>query len=113
MSTIDDGNPASRMHQPFAALRRSLQEARTADDAERIHVALVDVVDGLIAHVERQARAIDDMRSDLSHKQGWSRGSAAERSSDHPRPGASESSLPARTATGGASVAMRRAGSRM
>lgn len=70
MSTIDDENLASRMRQPFAALRRSLQEARTADDAERIHVALVDVVDGLIAHVERQARAIDDMRSDLSHKQG-------------------------------------------
>ena len=27
-------------------------------------------MDGLITHAERQARAIDDMRSDLSHKQG-------------------------------------------
>ncbi len=70
MSTNDDGPQATRARHPLNHLRQTLQEARYADDAERVHVALIDAVDGLITHAERQARAIDDMRSDLSHKQG-------------------------------------------
>ena len=70
MSTTDDGPQATRARHPLNHLRQTLQEARSADDAERVHVALIDAVDGLITHAERQARAIDDIRGDLSHKQG-------------------------------------------
>ncbi len=70
MSITDDGPQTNRARHPLNHLRRTLQEARDADDVERVHVALIDAVDGLITHAERQARAIEDMRSDLSHKQG-------------------------------------------
>ena len=71
MSTIDDDGPgASRARQPLAELRAALQDVRTADDAERVHSVLIDVVDGLLTHVQRQARAVEDLRSDLGHKQG-------------------------------------------
>ena len=66
----EDGPQTTRARYPLAHLRQTLQEAREADDAERIHVALIDAVDGLVTHVERQARAIDELRSDLLHKQG-------------------------------------------
>lgn len=62
--------PVSKATQPLQELREILQEARSADDAERIHAVLVEVVDGLIGHAQRQARAIDDLRSDMGHKQG-------------------------------------------
>jgi hypothetical protein len=71
MATMDDDGPqTTRARYPLAHLRHTLQEARDADDAERIHVALIETVDGLVSHVERQARAIDELRSDLLHKQG-------------------------------------------
>ena len=70
MSTNDDRPQAIRARHPLNHLRQTLQEARDADDAGRVHVALIDAVDGLITHAERQARVIEDMRSDLSHKQG-------------------------------------------
>ena len=70
MARMDDGPQATRARYPLAHLRQILQEAREAEDAERIHVALIDVVDGLVSHAERQARAIDELRSDLLHKQG-------------------------------------------
>ena len=70
MSTTDDSSQASRARHPLNHLRQTLQEARSADDAERVHVALIDAVDGLITHAERQARTIEDLRSDLGHKQG-------------------------------------------
>ena len=70
MSITDDGPQTNRARHPLNHLRRTLQEARDADDASRVHVALIDAVDGLITYAERQARAIEDMRSDLSHKQG-------------------------------------------
>ena len=71
MATMDDDGPqTTRARYPLAHLRQTLQEARDADNAERIHVALIDTVDGLVSHVERQARAIDELRSDLLHKQG-------------------------------------------
>ena len=71
MSTNEnDSATPSRARQPLGELRQILLEARAADDAERIHVALVDVVDGLITHAQHQTRAINDMRSDMTHKQG-------------------------------------------
>ena len=70
MAINDDSPQVTRARHPLNHLRQTLQEARNADDAERVHVALIDAVDGLITHAERQARAIEDMRSDLSHKQG-------------------------------------------
>ena len=60
----------SKATQPLHELRSILSEARTSDDADRIHSALVDVVDGLITHAEKQARLIEDLRSDMGHKQG-------------------------------------------
>ena len=70
MAKMDDGPHTTGARYPLAHLRQILQEAREAEDAERIHVALIDVVDGLVSHAERQARAIDELRSDLLHKQG-------------------------------------------
>ena len=70
MSSIDDELSATRARQPLAELRRTLRDARGAEDAGRLHAALIDVLDGLIAHAERQARAVEDLRSDLGHKQG-------------------------------------------
>ena len=71
MSAInDDGPQTTRARYPLAHLRQTLQDAREAEDAERIHVALIEAVDGLVTHAERQARAIDELRSDLLHKQG-------------------------------------------
>ena len=68
--TDSDPPHASRATQPLLELRDVLQAARGSGDAERVHAALIDVVDGLISHAQRQARAIDDLRSDMSHKQG-------------------------------------------
>ncbi len=71
MSSIDDDGPqANRARQPLAELRRILREAWGAEDPGRLHAALIDAVDGLIAQAERQTRAIEDLRSDLGHKQG-------------------------------------------
>jgi hypothetical protein len=60
----------SRATQPLIELREILLEARNADDAERIHAALIDVAEALITHAEGQASMIADLRSDLEHKQG-------------------------------------------
>ncbi len=56
--------------QPLRELRAILLEARNAEDAERIHAALIDVTEALITHAEKQADLIVDLRSDLEHKQG-------------------------------------------
>lgn len=64
-----DPNGASRATQPLAALREILVSGRTAKPAE-LNAVLIDVVDGLITHAEKQARLIEDLRSDISHKQG-------------------------------------------
>ena len=60
----------SKATQPLNELREILLDARNADDAERIHAALIDVIEALITHAEKQAAMIADMRSDLEHKQG-------------------------------------------
>jgi hypothetical protein len=60
----------TRARPKLADLRAILDEAREMDDAERIHVALIEIVDGLITHAEVQAKMMDDMASDLGHKQG-------------------------------------------
>lgn len=69
-SNVNDEPTPSRARQPLGELREILREARTADDAERIHAAMVEVLDGLITHAQHQAHLIEDMRSDMAHKQG-------------------------------------------
>ena len=68
--TDSDPPHASRATQPLQELREILEAVKGSGDAARVHAALIDVVDGLIGHAQRQARAIDDLRSDMSHKQG-------------------------------------------
>lgn len=65
-----DGPQATHARQKLSELRESLREARTSDDADQVHSALIEAVEGLIAHVEKQARIIDDLCSDMGHKQG-------------------------------------------
>ena len=55
---------------PLTQLREVLNKARDADDAERIHAALIEVVDGLLSRAEHFQRFMDSVRSDLDHKQG-------------------------------------------
>ena len=55
---------------PLTTLREVLAEVRTSDDARRVHEALIEVIDGLIAHVDKQNGLIAALQSDLSHKQG-------------------------------------------
>ena len=55
---------------PLMELRDMLATARESREAERIHAALIDVVDGLITHAEKQADLLAAIRSDLGHKQG-------------------------------------------
>lgn len=64
---MSDSN--SKATQPLAALADLLAEARTTADSPRLHAALIEVIDGLIAHVAKQAKMIEDLRSDLGHKQ--------------------------------------------
>ena len=66
----DDPLKTTLARQSISALRETLQEARTSDDAERIHVALIEACDGLLAHAERQDDLMEALRGDLAHKQG-------------------------------------------
>jgi hypothetical protein len=66
----NDGQLIPHAAQKLSELRRILTEARSSADAERIHATLITVVDGLISHVERHARIINDISSDMTHKQG-------------------------------------------
>ena len=52
------------------ALREVLKEAKTSENADRIHASLIAVLDGLITQAQKQARLIESLRSDLTHKQG-------------------------------------------
>ena len=113
MATIDDGLSTNRPRYPLNHLRLVLQEARDADDAERIHTGLIDAVDGLIAHAERQARAVEELRSDLGYKQASSPTTEEARSESLFRPTCFASLRPARTAIVGSLVVMRRPASLM
>ena len=53
-----------------AALRDVLAKARRTEEPDNKLAILIDVVDSLIEQLGRQARAIDELRSDLTHKQG-------------------------------------------
>ena len=52
------------------ALKGLLTEAKNSDKAEPIHAGLVAAIEGLIEQSRKQARLIEDLRSDLTHKQG-------------------------------------------
>ncbi|MCW6508336.1 hypothetical protein [Lichenifustis flavocetrariae] len=65
----NDPNATSKATQPLNELREILLHAQNAKSPEEAHVALIDVVDGLITHAEKQARLLEDLRSDMSHKQ--------------------------------------------
>ncbi len=56
--------------QEVIALGNLLKDARNSDDAERIHAALIETLEGVIEQLRKQARVIEDLRSDLTHKQG-------------------------------------------
>lgn len=65
----DDGSDLSRVRRSLAELRASLRAMATSGSVEQAQAALVDVVDGLLTHVERQSRALQDVRSDLGREQ--------------------------------------------
>ena len=65
---FNDPSQTPRARQSIRALRETLQEARTSDDAERIHVGLIEACDGLLAHAERQDELMEALRGDLAHK---------------------------------------------
>ena len=67
---INDRSQAVSARQSISHLRETLQEARTSDDAECIHVALIEACDGFLAHAERQDELMEALRGDLTHKQG-------------------------------------------
>ncbi len=52
------------------ALGELLKEARNSDNTKQICIALIETVEGLIEQLRKQARLIEDLRSDLTHKQG-------------------------------------------
>ncbi len=65
----NDHPQTTRARQSISILRETLHEARISNDAERIHVALIDACDGLLAHAERQDDLMDAFRGDPAHKQ--------------------------------------------
>jgi predicted house-cleaning noncanonical NTP pyrophosphatase (MazG superfamily) len=60
----------SQLELQAAELRELLKEARNSDDAERVHVALIETIEALIEQLGKHARLIEDLRSDMTHKQG-------------------------------------------
>jgi hypothetical protein len=66
----NDAARASKATQPLIELQELLNDARSSADPARVHTVLIEVLDQLITHAQRQARAIEDLRSDVSHKQG-------------------------------------------
>ena len=53
-----------------AALRDLLARTKTASDPETRLTGLIDVVEGLIEQLGRHASVIEELRSDMTHKQG-------------------------------------------
>lgn len=56
--------------QEVIALGNLLKDARNSDDSARIHAALIETLEGVIEQLRKQARVIEDLRSDMTHKQG-------------------------------------------
>jgi hypothetical protein len=68
---LDQDNTHVRESEREAAgLRELLGKAKKTELTDTKLAILIDVVDSLVEQVARQARAIDELRSDLTHKQG-------------------------------------------
>lgn len=65
-----DDQQATRARPKLAELRHILDDARASGDAQRSRAALIEVVEGLISHAEMQAGLMEDVVSDMTHKQG-------------------------------------------
>ena len=71
MSAQQDQNDANQREKEreVAALRDSLARIRTMSDPERL-AGLIEVVESLIGQLARHAGVIEELRSDMTHKQG-------------------------------------------
>ena len=70
MTTHQDNTFVRESQREAAALREILAKARATDEPGNKLSIVIDVVDSLIEQLGRQARAIEELRSDLTHKQG-------------------------------------------
>lgn len=59
-----------RTERDVIALRELLNEARNSKNMERIRDALIETIEGVIEQLRKQARLVEDLRSDMGHKQG-------------------------------------------
>jgi hypothetical protein len=65
-----DNSHVRESEREAAALRELLNKAKKTELPDNKLAILIDVVDSLIEQFARHARAIDELRSDLTHKQG-------------------------------------------
>ncbi len=72
MSAQQDQNDANlrEKEREVAALRDLLARTKTMSDPETRLTGLIDVVESMIAQLGRHAGVIEELRSDLTHKQG-------------------------------------------
>ena len=72
MSAQQDQNDANlrEKEREVAALRGLLARVKTASDPETRLTGLMDVVESLIEQLARHASVIEELRSDMTHKQG-------------------------------------------
>ena len=72
MTAQQDQNNANlrETEREVAALRGLLAEAKNASDPETRLTGLLDVVESLIEQLGRHASVIEELRSDMTHKQG-------------------------------------------
>ena len=72
MSAQQDQNDANlrEKEREVAALRELLARTRTMSDPETRLAGLIDVVESLVGQLGRHASVIEELRSDMTHKQG-------------------------------------------
>ena len=72
MNAQQDQNNANlrETEREVAALRDSLFKAKNAGDPETRLTSLFDVMESLIEQLGRHASVIEELRSDMTHKQG-------------------------------------------
>ncbi len=72
MTAQQDQNSANlrEKEREVAALRDLLARTKTSSDPETRLTGLIDVVESLIEQLGRHAGVIEELRSDMTHKQG-------------------------------------------
>ena len=72
MSAQQDQNNANlrETEREAVALRGLLAKAKSASDPETRLTGLIDVLESLIEQLGRHASVIEELRSDMTHKQG-------------------------------------------